>query len=36
MKITKEYNEKELTVKIEDNIDTVTAPENYLYYYLIH
>ena len=27
MKITKEYNEKELTVKIEENIDTVTAPD---------
>jgi anti-sigma B factor antagonist len=27
MKIIKEYNEKELTVKIEENIDTVTAPD---------
>ena len=27
MEITKEYNNKELTVKIEENIDTVTAPD---------
>ncbi len=27
MKILKEYNDKQLTVKVQENIDTVTAPE---------
>jgi len=27
MKISKEYDNKELTVKIEESIDTVTAPD---------
>lgn len=27
MKVSKEYNDKELTVKVEENIDTVTAPD---------
>ncbi|AWX31752.1 MAG: STAS domain-containing protein [Methanosphaera sp.] len=27
MKVLKEYDDKKLTVKIEENIDTVTAPD---------
>lgn len=27
MNLTKEYNEKDLTVKVEGRIDTITAPE---------
>lgn len=27
MNITKTYNEKELTIEVEDRIDTVTAPD---------
>jgi len=27
MKILKEYNDKELTVKVQENMDTVTAPD---------